>query len=670
MEILRLWKILLRRRKLFLLIALPIIILPTLVSFFMPRVYKQSTKMWISTQDIQPQYLSNLPSSFGKLSYYDNENIIDTLAVLLESAPVIDSVIKKHGLKDGGGRFLDVDDLTQASVLKKYFTQRLAAEVERIEDSEVLRVSAYSADPAQAAELSNSIAQEFKSLFASLGRQGALAAVAFIDSELAKAREAYTSIEQEKLAFKHKNLLFDIDTQKSNLLSQYKEYSTSIEETDRKKAESRIVLSATLEGLKKQPEFKLSTTNFQANPVILSALTKIFELEIEISGKLVDYQEAHPDIISRRKNQETAKETIRKEVQKTFSSEVMARNSYFDSLLQQYGETEIEMSTLDARKTILVEQNKKIEVALKDLSTKEMEYAEITLRGEDVKTMVNTLMSKLDMAKIASEMDVTNAIVIEDAALPNNIKNSVAFPKRKIILFASFFAAIAMGVFAVLFQEYIDDTVRTYEDLAGVIDRSLVFTLPGRLSDEGAHGTSPELTGKVNDILTMVSVNNAGKSPTVLTVTSFTESEGKTAMACHLAAAAARTGLKVLAVEADESGAGIERFLGAASPSTQGSGTLMVKADGVDIVRAGSIKAASGGAGVREFIEEQKANYDLILINSTPLSIGLNNVMYSIFSDGFLIMLKPGSNRVSDVETSLERFGKSGARLLAAVFNG
>lgn len=669
MEILKLLNILKSRKKLFLYTALPIIIVPVLLTLFIPRVYKQSTKIWINTQDILPLYVSDLPSNMGKLSYLDNDNVIDTFVTLMLSNPVIERVVKEFDLRQSDGTLYDTRELTEAGTLKKYITQRLAVETKRIEDSEIFLLSVYSNDIKQATELSNAIAHGFKDIFSSISRRNSEKAVHFLESELQKARGQLSAAEKESLEFKKKNKLFDIDTQKSNLLSRLKDAVQSIDDTEKQKSEDLTLMKATLEGIKKQPEFKLSQKNIQANPVIQSALSKIFELEMEISEKLIDYTEEHPEVMALREKEGVAKDAVKNELTKSFSSETLARNGYLDNLLQQYGDAEIEVSTLDAKKAFMEGQKKALEGDLEELSAREVEFTRITLKGEEAKTLVSTLLSKLDMARISLAMDVSNAVIIENAYVPNNIKNNIAFPKRKITLIASGFIGCSAGIFLVLFMTYIDDTVRTKFDVEGVEDKSLFISLAGALSDGEGYSAGDASSAGAHNILTILAMKNKGKLPGVLTVTSLSGGEGKTAVAGHLAALAARQGHRVLAIDFDEKNAGFARFFGlSAAVSTE-----TLNAAGVDIISAGTVDGVTSfqdKGDIKGLIEANKPNYDFIIINSQPLSSCLTSVVHAMLSDGFMLVTKPGLNKISDMEASLERFKKSGSRLLAAVFNG
>jgi capsular exopolysaccharide synthesis family protein len=188
---------------------------------------------------------------------------------------------------------------------------------------------------------------------------------------------------------------------------------------------------------------------------------------------------------------------------------------------------------------------------------------------------------------------------------------------------------------------------------------------------------------------------NVDKELRTLMVASVAPGDGKTTVARHLAAAAARMGSRVLLLEADlrrptiavqldvSSGPGVaDVLIGAVSFSeaTQMVGLDLPRVDGsggrsLDVLVAGSSLPPNPGElieshAMESLLEQAKAKYDLVVVDTPPLTAVSDAFPLLGKVDGVIIVGRVGRNRRDVAQRLHETLMGAGAPLLGVVANG
>ncbi len=156
--------------------------------------------------------------------------------------------------------------------------------------------------------------------------------------------------------------------------------------------------------------------------------------------------------------------------------------------------------------------------------------------------------------------------------------------------------------------------------------------------------------------------NNNQSSPRVIAISSGKGGVGKTFTAVHLAAHAARNGLKVLLIDADLGLANVDIMLGLNASATMrhlltGDATLqdliLPCAQGFDVLPGGSGMYELTSLNVSEqqtildSLREAGRDYDLILID-TAAGIGENVLYFASAAETSLVVLTPDPTSLTD----------------------
>jgi capsular exopolysaccharide synthesis family protein len=188
---------------------------------------------------------------------------------------------------------------------------------------------------------------------------------------------------------------------------------------------------------------------------------------------------------------------------------------------------------------------------------------------------------------------------------------------------------------------------------------------------------------------------NVDRELRTLMVVSAAPGDGKTTIARHLAAAAARMGSKVLLLEVDlrrptvagqlgiSAGRGLADVLIGVVPLTDAIQTIELEAPSSDRPRGHAFDVLVAGAALPPnpgeliesramgvLIEQAKSRYDLVVIDTPPLTAVSDAFPLLKKVDGVIIVGRVGRNRRDVAERLHDTLTGAGAPLLGVIANG
>jgi polysaccharide biosynthesis transport protein len=481
MELLKLWAIIVRRKKIFIVVILTTVLVPLVGSFMVKPVYKCRAKVWIKYKSQTPQLvLPALSADYGKFSYSTSDYLADTFVSLIESRPVISSVIHDLELKDRKGQYYDVNSFVEPGFVRKALTQKEGVEAVQINDSELFEIKAYSTDVEKAAKIANKVAEEFLTLFYNVNNSDAASSQKVLEQEVARVRGDWDAAEKQKMEFRTNKLALDLDKQKSSILNSTTSLQDQKTGNDVTIAADRATLSFIEASLKEQPEYKPSDFSVENLSSLSTYKTNLLSLELSLADKLTQYTEFHPSVRALQAQIEYTKKAMKSIITQSMSSESILHTTYFDNLIQKYGDAMVEISALTAKNSAIEQQVHRLERDQRALVSVEQEYTKIAQTSDNLKTVLQGLIQQLEYVKIAQSIKVTNATIAENAVAPeqSNIKNYKYFPNRTYLLFIALFLGTLLGFCVVLFLEYIDDTFKSRSEIEQHLKLPVLVTLP------------------------------------------------------------------------------------------------------------------------------------------------------------------------------------------------
>ncbi|QDT14194.1 polysaccharide biosynthesis tyrosine autokinase [Alienimonas californiensis] len=317
------------------------------------------------------------------------------------------------------------------------------------------------------------------------------------------------------------------------------------------------------------------------------------------------------------------------------------------------------------------------------------------LRKEE---LVNLLATEAERR----EFEISNATppiaVQEDAVVPRT-RNDGKRIKTAVLVGGGgvgFGMALAAGL------GFLFTSVQRTQDLKGNLAIDLFGTLPhlprgGAGAGAGQRGSDwnealKESVDAARVVLLRKLGDGRGQTPEsrldaggrVVLISSAVASEGKTTLSCHLAASLARTGRRVVLVDADlrrpsthrvfgcESGPGLSDVLRGEKSAEEVE--IPLHGSELRLIPAGDVcdtaLAGFGTAAMAECLDDLRARYDIVIVDSPPALPVSDGLMLAEHVDGVMFAVRRGVTRLRNVAAALERFQAVGVPVLGAVAIG
>lgn len=303
-----------------------------------------------------------------------------------------------------------------------------------------------------------------------------------------------------------------------------------------------------------------------------------------------------------------------------------------------------------------------------------------------------------------------NNIRVVDYAIPQ--KKPVG-PKRAMIIGLSLLLALGCGVGLAFLIEYLDDSIRSTEDVENLLHLPSVGVIPlldtpkqkrlfspssksASISHNG-NGAKQEvlltdiekhspLAEAYRHLRTSVLLSTAGRPPRTLLITSSMPSEGKTTTAVNTAMSLAQTGARVLIIDADmrrprlhsifnlKNDTGLSALL-----SREVSGAEITSAIQHDeesklfILTAGPLPPNPaelvGSEQMLKLISAVTSTFTHVVIDSPPVAAFTDGVLIAAMVDGVLLVVHSGKSSRKVVARARKLLQDVGARIIGVVLN-
>ena len=340
-------------------------------------------------------------------------------------------------------------------------------------------------------------------------------------------------------------------------------------------------------------------------------------------------------------------------------------------------------------------------------NTAAINYRIIEQEIETNKSLLNSLLqgSKENDVVLAG---TPNNIFVVDYAIATASPIGPARLKRVIV---AFILSLAFALSLALFLEYLNDTLRSAEDVERLVQLPLLAITPtvGRQLGKGffrrggslslqkrAADESPELIMNTEkrsplaeayrQLRTSVLLSTPGRPPKTLLVTSSLPSEGKTTTAINTAVSLAQTGGRVLMIDGDmrrprlHSVFGVSNHRGLStclsSDLSEAELLQMVQLDdttGVFLLTAGpsppNPAELLGSTQMRQLMLLLETNFAHIVVDSPPSASFTDGVIIASLVEGVLLVVHGGRTSRHIVRRTRQILQGAGAKIFGVVLN-
>jgi capsular exopolysaccharide synthesis family protein len=264
----------------------------------------------------------------------------------------------------------------------------------------------------------------------------------------------------------------------------------------------------------------------------------------------------------------------------------------------------------------------------------------------------------------------------------------------------SIFLGLFAGIGLAFFFEYLDDTIKTPDDLeqrVGVPVLGFVPAITGRNGQMDSFAykrrvsviePKSSITEAYRNIRTSLFFSAPPEESKVLVLTSSAPRDGKTTTSTNLALVIAQSGKRILLVDADFRRPMIHKIFGL--DTTRGLSSILVgqsnleeavqkvKHDGrllenLDVLVAGpkppNPAELLDSEAMRTFLAEARKKYDRVIIDTPPVLFVADATIVSAMCDGVILVVKAAKNSRSVAIKAREHILAVKGRILGGILN-
>jgi tyrosine-protein kinase Etk/Wzc len=325
---------------------------------------------------------------------------------------------------------------------------------------------------------------------------------------------------------------------------------------------------------------------------------------------------------------------------------------------------------------------------LRQIPARAIEEARLRRDAGLAENLYTSLQAKYDEARLAEVSSLSDVRVLDSAVVPRRpVKNTAP----RVILLA-FFGSFALAVMGAVLIDRIDPRVRYPDQVSREMGLTILGAVPhirpgARPERSGRRVRPPEDVAVVVEALRGVCLNlvytHGAVAPLVVTITSPGAGDGKSFLAANLGHTFAEAGHRTLLIDGDLRRGVLHRRLGArrrpgVSDFLRGEVPLEAIVQATPYpsfsligcgTRAYNAPELLGSQTMSQLLTTLRPSYDVILVDSPPLSAGVDPLILGTLTGHLVVVLRTGFSHRDVASAKLEVLQRLPVRLLGAILN-
>jgi len=665
---------------------LAVVTIVSIATFRMQPVYVATARI-----EIDRENANILPFQGGDSFDYmvDSENYIETQAKILTSETLALQTIRNNGLAlrpefaaSGGPS----EAVASGNLANQTRPPELAEflgnlSVKRVPNSRLMDVSFESTDPRLAARTVNAhiatyVEQNYRSKYEATSQ-----ASDWLADQLRDFKIKVQKSEDARIAYERQNQIWTLDD-KQNMTTQRlsdinKQFTDAQAERMRKESLYEFAKAGDLDAV----------PQVESNTALADLLKKKGETSADYADALTQYGPNFPKVLRLKAQLKDIDDNIEKEKQKIL-----------DVLESDYREAR-------QRETLMGQALDQAKAETNQMAEKMVEYNILKREAEANKALYEGLMTKMKETAISGALRSSNIRIVDPAMVPT----TPARPAKTKNIILSFLVGLVGGIGLALLREYLDNTVKTPDDIETLARLPSLAVVPQFAGTNGSkrrsmlqgfsenghdkrielvaqHLPKSQVSEAFRALRTSILLSQAEHPPQVILVTSALPREGKTTAAANLAVTLAQLGDSTVLVDADLRKPGIARLLNLGGGKYAGLSSYLAGVSSLDLVSIPhpaipNLVAIPTGPlppnpadllsshRLADAIVELRSKFKFIVLDSPPIMVATDAVILSVQADGVLLVVRSGETpkvaftRTRDLLTSVK------SRILGVVLN-
>jgi polysaccharide biosynthesis transport protein len=653
--------LIIRRRK-FIIIVSTLLVMGLSYGFAMRK-----TPFYEATASVKFEQSASLSGLLVEVLSYSSADSIETQASLIKSYPILEEVARRLGR---------LPEPTAGEPLResKAYTSVLDAIADkirtmRVPNTSIIEISATSANPREARDLANTVAQAYRDYNRSVRNARITEARKFIEAQLREVEGRVKRAEEEVWAFREANRIIAPGAETSVLLSVFTQLRGDIEKTRQHRSELDLAQGR----LSRADSASLGERVFveSANPALQKLQATQVDLMLERNNLALEVTDRHP----RLQALEDRMREVRVEMRREIGAQIALLRSREEILNRQMGE--------------LLQRNRELPAV--ELSLQRLQRdAKV---NDDLLTLLKT---KHQEALIKESEGVEEVTIIRPATEPSAPVGGEAF--NTVLVGA--ILGLMLGLVLAFVQETLDTSIGTIEDVESYLQVPVLGIVPhidaretmarlverrptlAQMDPEALRSHALLITHfdpkspvaeAYRTLRTNIQFMRVERNGKLLVVTSPTLQEGKTTTIVNLALTMAQNGQRTLLVGANMRRPSIHRFFGIEREPGL-SDILVGRArwrdcirtvadilmgrfemedimaspglDNLHIIEAGPVPGNPSellsAPAMGQFLREIRDEYDIVLIDTPPVLPVTDSAIVAAQVDGVVLVYQAG----------------------------
>jgi capsular exopolysaccharide synthesis family protein len=644
-------------------IAVACLLAAIVISLMITPLYRSQ-----ATIEVNPEGVQVVGKEIGDVqpSQVNERAFLNTQVGLLKSRSLAERVARSTNVANNEALF-DQDTPRQAREAAAAGMVQGAVTIAPQRDSSLIAITVEGPNPELASRLANAYADNFIQSNMERRYEATSYARNFLQQRIAAVKTRLEQSERHLVAYAQKQGIISLAVDTGGTGSVRQEQSidaATLIQTNNALAQARSDRIAAEQRFR-QASGAQSRAAVLSDPTVQSLGQRRAQLEAEYQQKLTLFKPDFPEMVQLR----SQIESLDKEISRQRSN---VSGSASGSLQAEYQAALARENALQGK----VNEGKAGLLALRERS---IQYTILQREVDTNRSLYDALLQRFKEVGVAGGVGANVVSVVDRAEVPG----APFKPNLPLNIMIGLCVGLILGLGTAFSIEWIDDTIKTPDDLATKLGLASLGVIPGvgkgLAVREQLEDPRSQVSEAYQSVRTALQFSTDHGVPRSLLVTSTRASEGKSSTALALAQTLANLGASVLLIDADLRK---PTFRGPSSTS-QGLSSLLAGSDKVAecvhptqmerlfLLPSGPIPPnpaellASGR--FKEILDEALTKFDHIIIDSPPV-LGLADApMLASSTEGTLMVIEAGAIRRAAALNAVNRLRASDARLMGAI---
>lgn len=637
----------------------------------LPKSYQATSKVMISSSDATSAVLSDLGLQELALGLSGEGDEIQNHIALATTRPIVEELVWKLQLRDDEGRLLEADKLIVEGTFAALSADPLI-KIQQHQSTDIIIITATSNDPELSRLMADTLARVYIADTADRSKQETREARRFVESRLEIVQGEFDRALSRIADVQEQEQIIDLDSEVRSAVSRLSELMLIGEETTTRAAEVRAQVSS-LRGVQGREDIDyIGPGTVSENSDIRAIREQLASLRMQRVTAMLEKTERHPDVERIDSQIDSAEQEL---------SHLLEEQHGLDPTLVQL---EVELAGLHDRGVAIDAAIARTTERFSLYPDKMRRLSQLELAATAAEEVYRSLQSQSYQIAVAEAMTTSPIQFVEPAVRPDRPVS----PKLLVNLLVGLGVGVLVGLGLVAVFEYIDDSIKSPDELREAWDAPQLGVVPRFAAGMGITIASLKPTDSVVEgfrtLRSAIAYATLDKPATSLMVTSSLPGEGKSTVLANIGVAMADEGKRVLILDCDLRRPTQHTFHSENANQTGLTQVLLGKVswqdavqatpvEGLTVLSSGPIPPNPGklveSLKLRQLLNELTREHDMVLVDAPPALVVNDGVLIAAMVDHVMVVVEAGKTPRRVLQDARERLDSHGIEPLGLVFN-